>query len=54
MLDEVKVYDVRHPSGFISILTAVDIGVMSGLRVDCATFFDYWFCSKMCVFGIIR
>lgn len=48
MLNEGKVYDVRHPSGFISILTAVDIGVMSGVRVNCATFFDYRFCSKIC------
>lgn len=53
MLNAVKVYDVQHPSGFISILTAVDIGVMTGVRVDFATFFDYRFCSKICVFGII-
>lgn len=53
MLNEEKVYDVRHASGFISILTAIDIGVMSGVRVSFATFFDYRFCSKICVFGII-
>lgn len=54
MLNEVKVYGAEYSSGFISILTAVDMGVTSGVRVDFATFFDYWFCSKICVFGIIR
>lgn len=55
MLNEIKVYEVEHFLGFISILTAVvGMGVMSGVRVDFATFFDYWFCSKVCVFGIIR
>lgn len=49
MLNEIKVYDTEHSLSFISILTTVGIGIMSGVRVDFATFFTGFASKYVCL-----